>query len=350
MNNKYLGNLSQMLFSPDREMSGSGATVESPAGAAPGAAKATENIYGSEAAAPEGGEGAAGAGAAGGGVAGGDGAERPDFTDGGGEGGEGGQGAEGGEGGEGAQGGEGAEPELDEHGNPKPPVVAPAAKEPVIMKLDAETLAALRQQAPAAPAARQEPAKLTPQQLKEMLNPVEVTDEIVANMVHEDPAVRKLTMQNFANATVKNAVSVARVLIKQARQEVEAALGPISQNMEKQQAEAQKGEFYTINKDLVKYEKIVGLAASEVSHLNADGTEKTKAQIFKEVADKTRVTLKGYGISLSPNANPGAGPANGNGNRQVPAPNRLSGSGRSGGDNNGQRGKGNNPDADIYSR
>lgn len=329
MNNKYLGMLSTMLWSPDPVTSGSGASVESPGGAAPAAAPAIDNIYSDKPDHPElpkedGGQGGTNP----------EGDEKPDFTDANTD-------AIVGEEGEGV----GEEPELDENGQPKPVVVAKPA-EPVVMKLDAETLAALR--GPAA-VARQEPAKLTPAQLREMLNPVEVTDEVVANMVHEDPAVRKATLQNFANATVKNAVSVTRILIKQARQEVQAALGPITQTMEKQQAEAQKNGFYAANKDLVKYEKIVGLAASEVDLMKFDGTEKTVDEIYKEVGEKTRATLKSYGITLSPNANPGAAAVNG-GNRQVPLPNRLSGAGRSGGDNNGQRGRANNPDADIYAR
>lgn len=226
-------------------------------------------------------------------------------------------------------------------------VVAPVAEvKPQVMKLDAETIAALRGQAAAAAPATQTSPKLSPQQLKEMLNPVEVSPATLQAMGFENPSNEQVAgFQNFANAVTKNAVSIARVMIQQARKEVEGIVAPLSQQHQQSQQDALKNSFYGSNKDLSKYEKIVAIAAKETSQFNLDGSEKSPEALMKEVADKARATLKEYGINLSAPANLGTAAG-----EQVPKPNRLSSVGRSGGDTNGQRGKPNNADADIYKR
>ncbi len=210
-----------------------------------------------------------------------------------------------------------------------------------LLRLDPETIAQLREglgiKQQAEPEGRQQ-EQLSPDQIKAMLNPVEVNEQMVAEIRSEDPKVAAAGMLKLQQATVKNAVSIARVLIQKEAAKFEAAMGPLFQQQQEAQLASTKNEFYTMHKDLAKYDKVVKAIASEV-----DGTGKSKAQIFNEVAKATRATLKTMGINLT-TANPGAG-----GGKPVPKANGIGSSGRSGGDDNGQKGKNNNPDADIYS-
>lgn len=217
----------------------------------------------------------------------------------------------------------------------------PAPSAPQTLRLDPESIAALRAQV-APQAAPSAPAGLDPAQIRAILNPVEITPDFVAKLSSEDPAVRTQGFQELANMTVKNAVSIAKVLIQQEAAKFSDVLTPITRQHEEAQLSQTKNEFFGAYKDLARYDKIVKMAAAEVSPTKADGSSKSKQEIFKEVAEQTRSTLKSLGINLSQPANPGAGGNN------VPKPNGVSPFGRSGGDNNGQLGKGNNPDADIY--
>lgn len=335
MNNKLLGMSNSILFAPATDAAPAGGGVSSPPGTAPANAPAGDNFYSGNPVEKV--------------TVGGKPAE--DFTDGGAE--------------ETTDKGEEKEDfvdltkkddeivELDDNGNSIEKANEPLkseVKNPTL-KLDPETIAELRKGlAPQPLEKKSEPAKLSPQQLKEILNPVEVSADTLKSFGFENASPEQVTgFQNFANAVVKNAVSIARVMIDQKSKQFESTIAPIAQNMEKAQLDQTKNDFYSANKDLVKYEKIVKLAAAEVNPQKADGSMKTKDEIFKEVAEATRTTLKGYGVVINTPANPGAG-GNGNSGKQVPAPNKLSPSGRSGGDTNGQRGKPNDADADIYKR
>lgn len=316
MNIKLLSSLG--LLAPEPLASGTGAGIESPGGATPGASPAEENFY-SKADSNGGGDA--------GGAEGADG--KPDFTAPDAAKPQGDQPA-------------GDEPVVGDDGQPVAPKVE--AKAPTL-KLDAETIAELRKGlAPQAPTPEAQKPTLSPEKLKEMLSPVEVTDDVVAGLRDENPEVVKATMQNFANATVKNAVAIARIMIQQAEKRAEAVLGPLHQQHVQQQQEAVKTSFFAQHPSLVKYGKLVTMAAQEISADPASANF-TPEQSFKAVADRVQATLKELGVTITP-ANPGAG---GESNK-VPAPNKLSPSGRSGGDTNGQRGKGNDADADIYKR
>lgn len=323
--NKFLGNLPTILRSPDVLDAGGGVVTSSP-GPSVGASPSTDNFYSdgpvNDGAAPgakevlESGKDA-----------------REDFTD---------------PVDKSKQftpiGEQQGEQKLDDAGQPLAQAAAPVVP---TLKLDAETIAALRAQVPAAAPVQQKQALgLTPQQLREKLNPVEVSADTLRSFGFENASEEQVAgFQAFANATVKNAVSISRIMIEQARRDVEGSLGPIFAEREQTQLSNAKQTFYDSNKDLAKYEKIVQVAAADVSPRRQDGSFKTDKELMAEVANLARDTLKGYGIQLSSPANPGA-----SGGRLVPQPNKLSPNGRSGGDNNGQRGKANDADADIYAR
>lgn len=254
---------------------------------------------------------------------------------------------------EGAEGGEGDEGEGTGEGTGEGEGEGEGEVKPTVLKLDAETIAALRGQRGEQRQERQE-VQLTDQQRAEqarkMFNPVEVTPEVLQSLGFENPTPEQVKgFQGFANSVVKNAVSIAKVMIQRKEEEFQQMMGPLTEHYEKAQVAQTRSEFYGTFKHLEKYDKIVKAAAAEVNPKNADGSSKSKIQVFKEVAASTVATLKSLGVVVqTPNANHGA--AGNNQQRQVPNPNRSGApAGRSGGDNR-QGGKPNNPDADIYAR
>lgn len=331
MNTFLLGSRSRLL--EPRNGDGTGGSGTGGAASAQGDAGGGDNFYGSDDAGGDGGDAQGDAGQ-------GDGDDdgREDFSAGG----------EGGEGGDDFSNDDPDNPEnTDGDGQP---TAGKQPAQPQYIRIDPNDLAAIRGTANQDQRDQTEP-KLTPEQLEKLVNPVRVTDELVAAIGHEDPAVRGKALQQFADATVRNAVSLARLMIQRKEKEFEARLGPITQHHQQSQAQATKVAFYSQHKDLAKYEIIVKDAANEVEPIDpVTGREKSQTQIFKEVAALTRVKLAKLGIKLQqqnnqPNANHGAG-----GGSTVPKPNRFSSSGRSGGDQHSGKGKPNNADADIYAR
>jgi hypothetical protein len=216
-----------------------------------------------------------------------------------------------------------------------------------VLKLDAETIAAIRGPQ-VQPRQEQEEAPLSTEQLKQMLNPVDVTPDLVAAIRDENPEVAQKALQAFANAVVKNAYSISKLLMQKKEREFSAMVTPLQERHQQAQVAEVRQSFYSKFANLQKYDKIVRVAAREVSPVDANGNEKTQEQIFKEVAGSTIATLKSLGIDITkPNANPSADDGeNGNG---VPKPNKFSSSGRSGGDDRNQKQK-DDEQADIYRR
>lgn len=234
------------------------------------------------------------------------------------------------------------EPEADPE---KPAAGAPATPTaPALLKLDPESIAALRQQT--AQPGQQQGEKLTPQQIRELLNPVEVTPETLKALGFTETTPEQVAgFQNFANAIVKNAYSLAKVMISKKEEQLMGMIQPLLGGYQEARVSQTKQAFFTKYPSLTKYEKLVKASAQEVSATNPDGSDKSQEQIFKEVAAATVATMRSLGITIQkPNANPGAA-----GGRPVPQPNKASPAGRSGGNGNAG-GKPNDADADIYAR
>jgi len=211
--------------------------------------------------------------------------------------------------------------------------------EPKLFKLDPETIKLIRGEKSEEPSKQQQPS---PEQLRKMLNPVEVTDELINNMRSDDPAVVRKAFQDFANATVKNAFSLANLAVAKAQRELQATIEPLASAHQQAQVSQARNAFYTQNKDLQKYDKLVRSVAAEIQPDGPNGP-KSQEQIFKEVATGVRKILASYGIK-QPAANHGAGEPAGKG---VPRPNKQASSGRSGG-GSGQGQQQESRDAAIY--
>jgi len=220
----------------------------------------------------------------------------------------------------------------------------PAKAEPAVLKIDPESLKQLRDSV--TPAGKQEAGEqLTPQQLRALLNPVEVTEDTLKSLGFEAPTPEQVKgFQQFSNAIVKNAYSLTKVMLQKKEEELMGLIQPLLGGYQQAQQSQQKQAFFTKYPSLTKYERLVKAAAQDVSATNADGSPKSQDQIFKEVAAATVATMRDLGISFKPNANPGAG-----GRSLVPPPNKQSPSGRSGGVGKAG-GKTNDADGDIYAR
>lgn len=222
--------------------------------------------------------------------------------------------------------------------------VAPAVGSGAV-KLDSESISqitnALKPAAPAGGAKEMDQAEVA-----KLLNPVVVSADTLKSLGFTEPTQEQVAgFQNFANATVKNAVSIARILIQNEAKKFEEYLGPISTHIQTQQAEGAKQEFFSTFPSLKQYDGIVKAAALEVSATKPDGSQKSRQEIFKEVAARAMRTLRSSNIQIgktAPNANHSAGSG------VVGKPNAFPGPGRSGGSS--PTGGKNNADADIYSR
>ena len=266
------------------------------------------------------------------------------------DGGNDGQGAEGGEGGEGdeddglSEGERELMKELEAEGKKAADdkkAAAPAA--PGAVKLDSESISQITNALKPQSAGGAE--KMDQAEVAKLLNPVVVTEDTLKSLGFTEPTKEQVAgFQTFANATVKNAVSIARILIQNEAKKFEEFLAPISSHIQTQQAEGAKQEFFSTFPSLKAYDGIVKAAALEVSATKPDGSQKTRQEIFKEVAARAMRTLRSSNIQIgktAPSANHNAGSG-------VGKPNAFPGPGRSGG--SGPTGGKNNADADIYSR
>lgn len=213
-------------------------------------------------------------------------------------------------------------------------------KEPTFLRIHPDDLKKV-----ASPVGQQQEEKMTPEQLRAAFNPVEVTEDTLKALGFAEPTREQVKgFQEFANATVKNAVSIARLLIQKETKRFEQAVVPLQGYYQEQQRNQAFQRFYTQHKDLAKFPQIVKIALNEVEPTNPDGSPMSEQQLFKAVAVASRKQLQNLGVKINqPNANHSAG----NG-KPVPKANKFSSPGRSGGDQRSNNTRQNNPDADIY--
>ncbi len=219
----------------------------------------------------------------------------------------------------------------------------PPAPASTTLKLDPETIKAIR-----GDKGEQGQKGMSPEEIQKLINPVVVSPDMLKGLGFENPTEDQVKgFQGFANAVVKNAVSLARVMIQQESKRFEEALTPISTHMQEQQSRGVRETFFKTFPTLTKYEEIVNTAAAKVSPTNADGSQKTRDQIFKEVAATSISLLRSLGINPTGKPSQDANHGTGHGEDFRRQPNAFPGSGRSGGQ--GNAGGKSNPDADIYS-
>jgi len=223
------------------------------------------------------------------------------------------------------------------------PAVAQPTEEERIAKIAAAVVNAGR--APTQEQQQQVP-ELTQAQIRQLLNPVEVTPDVLRAFGIENASPEQVAAyQQFANSIVRNASSVANLVIEQKLRESLSPYQPYVNFIEQQQAKQHVDTFYSKHGELQKYEKFVQLAAQSISPVKADKTMKSANEVYDEVASSVKAMLAEAGVTIaSPSANPSAVVNKGS---AVPRMASLASTGRSqGGQPSGEQ---NNPDADIYS-
>lgn len=222
-----------------------------------------------------------------------------------------------------------------------------APAQPAVLRLDPETIAALRAQA--APPQQQAPQRLSQEALDKLLNPVRVNAELMKQLGFDAATPEQIKgFQLFADSISKNATSIAQLIVQQQVERFNQQLAPIMEFHQQEQIKRTENEFYTSYPNLKNYAPLVKAAARQISPTKADGSDKSVKEVFGEISEVVMQTLKASGINLpagSANHSAGAGGQGGQ-QGQVPTANSVASPGRSA--TGGGGGKPNHPDASIY--
>lgn len=200
---------------------------------------------------------------------------------------------------------------------------------------------------------REKAPEMTQAQIDQLLNPVRVSREDMAEIFGLEDATtisdkRLAKMQALLNATVKNSTSMAHVMQENRMRKLMEEAGPMQEFYQTQQAEQQKKQFFTAHPKLEKFPRIVQFAASQVNPKNPDGSSKTVKQAIDDIARIAKEHLKESNIDLDavdPDDTGETTQVTGGG-KTVPKMASMQSSGRSGA--GPAKGGSNNPDADIY--
>lgn len=197
--------------------------------------------------------------------------------------------------------------------------------------------------------------QLTPEQIKKLLNPVEITPEVLKGLGIAEPTEDQIkAYQAFTGMITKHMISVMNLREENLMRKITEYATPMERFYQEQAAQRERDSFYKEFPKLQKFDKFVKFAATQVKPTDERGREKSLAQVRKEVANYTKNLLKDAGVDLDAsgdeedndngsNTTHGAPGSRGSG---VPRMSSMQTGGRSGGTNKG--GGGNNPDADIY--
>jgi hypothetical protein len=187
------------------------------------------------------------------------------------------------------------------------------------------------------------PPPLTPAEIKQLLNPIEVTkEEVAAAFGIADPSPEQLkAIESMLAKAVKNSTALNNLMLEKRSREMQAQVEPLRQ--QHMQAESQRvlGEFHARHPALKNYQELVKVVSHQISPVKPDGRAKTNVELFDEVAGGVKSILAKSGISLS--TSPSANPVSAGGVPRIAARQQP---GRSVASQ--AKGKANNPDDDIY--
>src|SRR5690606_15832292 len=180
--------------------------------------------------------------------------------------------------------------------------------QPGVLTLDAKSLAAL-QAAQQGQGQGQGQKQLSPEEIKKILQPVEVTKETLMSLGFTEPTDAQVKgFQELMNAGSRHAAALTRALIAQAEQRVTSTLTPIQEYYLQQQQRETENQFFETFPSLKNYKTVVQAAANKVSAHDVNGNEKSVKQIYNEVARETVQMLKGLGVKIGrSSANPSTG-------------------------------------------
>jgi hypothetical protein len=191
----------------------------------------------------------------------------------------------------------------------------------------------------------QKPApQLSAAEIKQLLQPIEVTkEEVAAAFGIADPSPEQLkAIESMLAKAVKNSTSLNNLMLEKRARELQAVVEPL--HRQHIQAEGMKvmNQFHTRHPAMKQYDELVKVVSHQISPTKANGHPKTNVELFDEVASGVKSILAKSGVVLS--TSPSANPAPASGVPRIAArqqPGRSVASQASG--------KANNPDDDIYS-
>lgn len=199
--------------------------------------------------------------------------------------------------------------------------------------------------------------QLSPEEIKKLLNPVEVSAEMLKSFGIAEPTEDQIKgYQAYTAAMVKHFNSIMQLREENLMRKISDYATPMEQFYQEQYARSQRDAFYKDYPKLQKFDKFVKFAASQVKPTDTQGREKTVKQVMKEVAKITNDLLAEAGVNLDANndddndnddSSTNLGAPEQRNSTGVPRMASLSTGGRSGGNQN-KGGGANNPDADIY--
>lgn len=185
---------------------------------------------------------------------------------------------------------------------------------------------------------------LTPEEIKKLLNPIEITKEEVMAAFGVDPTPEQMkALEAILNKPVRNATALANLMAEQKLRKLEQTFAPIQAQHAEVQIKETRNAFHARHPAMKKYDELVAVATQQVSPVKANGKQKSRDEIFDDVAAHVTGILAKSGVKLEakPTVNPE--PAKGN---AVPKMAARQQPGRSVGSQS--KGKQNNPDDDIY--
>ncbi len=191
----------------------------------------------------------------------------------------------------------------------------------------------------------QPPPSLSPEEIDRLLNPVKVTPEEVAEAfgITEATPQQIKAIEKLLAKSVKHSTSLATLMLEERARKIQSEMSPIQQQFEQYQRVEARNALIAKHPYLDKYDELVKVAANQISPVHANGRDKTRDEIFDEVAGFVKNTLAKSGVNLSASQIANPVPAQ----NAVPQMAARSQPGRSVGSQ--ASGKPNDPDDDIYS-
>lgn len=243
-------------------------------------------------------------------------------------------------------------PSVDDQVSDDTPATSAAPAQPATVKLDPESLAQLRQTYQPQPQPNQQPRQqqLTPEQVNKYFAPYKVTKQSLERLGFEEPTDEQVAVMNeLVKGSVTQAVTTMNTIMQARMSQINEQLSPIQQHFQQQEQQRQVQSFYQSYPGLQGHERVVQLAAQQVQTHNPDGSERTLAEVQKDIVTNSQQILKELGRQIDPTkAATSNAPSNAPAQGVTPVPHmaRTQGGGRS----QGNRPKpSTNPDADIYS-
>lgn len=196
---------------------------------------------------------------------------------------------------------------------------------------------------------KEQKTELSEDEIKQMLQPVEVSPEHLRALGFEDPTEEQVQgLQTLFNQASQNATSIAKVMVEHIRNELQGRIEPIQGYVQQVKAKETEQKFYDTYPGLKPYDQLVKATAAQMVN-DPKYANLSEDKIFEAVAKSTTELLSKSGVQIEAEKTMAHHSAESNSTSEVPSPAKTMGSGRSMGKGTVPSKDGFDPDADIYS-